>query len=190
MKFKKLAAWGAAALVAAMCMGSLVGCGGANSEDLIRNAVTEEFESLKNLDDAAMSELMEGASMGDTTALEQYGIDQEEYLRSYLEGFDYRIDDVTVDGDTAKVMVVLTCKSASDIQQAITDSASKMVEDASIVDLDESALNSKIGEIFMEAIASVQPTETESIELTYELSGNTWELTPESNRNIAAAMFA
>lgn len=190
MKLKKLAVWGAAALVAAMCMGSLVGCGGANNEELIRNAVTDEFESLKNLDDAAMSQLMEGASAGNTTDLEQYGIDQEAFLRSYLEGFDYRIDDVTVDGNTAKVMVVLTCKSASGIQQAVADSTSKILEDPSILDLEESALNSKVGEILMEAIASVQPTETESIELTYELSGNTWELTPESNRNIAAAMFA
>ena len=51
------------------------------------------------------------------TEFEQLGIDPKEYAKSYLEGFDYKIGDVTVDEDkgTATAEVTITCKSMNQI---------------------------------------------------------------------------
>ena len=42
-------------------------------------------------------------------------------MKAYFGGFDYVIDDVTVDGDTATATVTLTCKSFDDYMNAVTD---------------------------------------------------------------------
>ena len=107
MKKKLLLAPLMAVLVA--CVVVLSGCGGPSVEELITEDLTTQFDEVKNGGDDFLSGLEEAS--GDE--FEQLGIDPKEYAKTYLEGFDYKIGDVTVDEDkgVATAEVSITCKS-------------------------------------------------------------------------------
>ena len=104
---------------------------------------------MKNLDDAFLSEVTASAETG---GLDQFGIDAKELMKAYFGGFDYRIDDVTVEGDTAKATITLTCKSYQDYVDAITEAA--------LNSEDETAF----GENIMEAVNAIQAREADPLE--------------------------
>lgn len=89
MKKKLLLAPLMAVLVA--CVVVLSGCGGPSVEELITEDLTTQFDEVKNGGDDFLSGLEEAS--GDE--FEQLGIDPKEYAKTYLEGFDYKIGDVT-----------------------------------------------------------------------------------------------
>ena len=93
-------------------------------EELITNDLTSQFDEIKNGGDDFLSGLEEAS--GDE--FEQLGIDPKEYAKSYLEGFDYKIGDVTIDEDkgTATADVTITCKSMNKI---VEDFATQYRED-------------------------------------------------------------
>ena len=157
----------------AMCALLAVGlsaCGSKAPEDVIREGVTQELESIKNLDQAALDEILAGA--GETaTDLEEYGISVEDFARAWLDGFDYAVNDVTVDGENATVAVDISCRSLTGAMESwLTD----IVSDDSLLDLTTEELNSYIGSSLIEAIGAAS-IETNSAELPYVLNGNTWE---------------
>ena len=127
MKKKLLLAPLMAALVA--CVVLLSGCGGPSVEELITNDLTSQFDEIKNGGDDFLSGLEEAS--GDE--FEQLGIDPKEYAKSYLEGFDYKIGDVTVDEDkgTATAEVTITCKSMNKI---VEDFATQYQEKVAALD--------------------------------------------------------
>ena len=118
MKKKLLLAPLMAVLVA--CVVVLSGCGGPSVEELITEDLTTQFDEVKNGGDDFLAGLEEAS--GDE--FEQLGIDPKEYAKSYLEGFDYKIGDVTVDEDkgTATAEVTITCKSMNQIVRILPPS--------------------------------------------------------------------
>ncbi len=127
MKKKLLLAPLMAALVA--CVVLLSGCGGPSVEELITDDLTSQFDEVKNGGDDFLAGLEEAS--GDE--FEQLGIDPKEYAKSYLEGFDYKIGDVTVDEDkgTATAEVTITCKS---MNQIVEDFATQYQEKVAALD--------------------------------------------------------
>ena len=163
------------ALVAGLALGA---CSGPSPEEAIREDLTANLDRVKELDDATVEELV--GSMG-TLGLETYGIEASDVVRSLLDGFDYTIEDITVDdeGPSAVASVSVTCKSASDfterINQAATDLATELMNDPSGLELlsDEDALNARIGEVVMETLDEVELQQT-SIEIDYSKTDDGW----------------
>ena len=165
--------------VLALSVGLVLGaCSGPSPEEAIREDLTANLDRVKELDDATVEELV--GSMG-TLGLETYGIEASDVVRSLLDGFDYTIDDLTVDdeGTSAVASVSVTCKSASDfterINQAATDLATELMNDPSGLELlsDEDALNARIGEVVMETLDEVELQQT-SIEIDYSKTDDGW----------------
>lgn len=165
--------------VLALSVGLVLGaCSGPSPEEAIREDLTANLDRVKELDDATVEELV--GSMG-TLGLETYGIEASDVVRSLLDGFDYTIDDITVDdeGMSAVASVSVTCKSASDfterINQAATDLATELMNDPSGLELlsDEGALNARIGEVVMETLDEVELQQT-SIEIDYSKTDDGW----------------
>ncbi len=165
--------------VLALSVGLVLGaCSGPSPEEAIREDLTANLDRVKELDDATVEELV--GSMG-TLGLETYGIEASDVVRSLLDGFDYTIDDITVDdeGASAVASVSVTCKSASDfterINQAATDLATELMNDPSGLELlsDEDALNARIGEVVMETLDEVELQQT-SIEIDYSKTDDGW----------------
>ena len=165
--------------VLALSVGLVLGaCSGPSPEEAIREDLAANLDRVKELDDATVEELV--GSMG-TIGLETYGIEASDVVRSLLDGFDYTIDDITVDdeGTSAVASVSVTCKSASDfterINQAATDLATELMNDPSGLELlsDEEALNARIGEVVMETLDEVELQQT-SIEIDYSKTDDGW----------------
>lgn len=162
------------AAVLAVTLGLALGaCSTPSPEDVVRQDLTERLDEVKGLDDAAIDELV---SQMDTSQLEAYGIDGGELVTSMLDGFDYSIDSVTVDEGTATAEVTVTCKSMTDLGSEVAAAAAAMLEeDPTILTLDESQINQRVGELMMEAISSTEPRET-TVSFTYTKSGDAWEM--------------
>ncbi len=165
--------------VLALSVGLVLGaCSSPSPEEAIREDLTANLDRVKELDDATVEELV--SSMG-SLGLETYGIEASDVVRSLLDGFDYTIDDITVDdeGTSAVASVSVTCKSASDfterINQAATDLATELMNDPSGLELlsDEEALNARIGEVVMETLDEVELQQT-SIEIDYSKTDDGW----------------
>lgn len=164
MKKKLLFAPLMAALVA--CVVLLSGCGGPSVEELITNDLTSQFDEIKNGGDDFLAGLEEAS--GDE--FEQLGIDPKEYAKSYLEGFDYKIGDVTVDEDkgTATAEVTITCKSMNKI---VEDFATQYQEKVAALDTmpSEDDLYKMAGQVMVDVTKAAKTKDTK---VTFKYSAN------------------
>ena len=162
----------------------LTGCSGTNPEEAIRQDITTNFDEIKNLDDAAMEEFAE--ELGDT-GLESYGIETTELLTSMLDGFDYSIESVTVDGDTAVAEVSVTAKSMGELMNMDADAMTEaLMEDLTSGALDANdgdAVNAWAGEYVMNLVDAIEPSD-KTVTLTFVNGDDGWELDESSNSEI------
>ena len=172
--------------IALVCGLVLSGCSKEPSaEELIRQDISDTLDRVKDLDDATAEELKESM---DTTSLEPYGIDAEELIRSMVDGFDYTIGTVTVDEDAgaATAELTVTSKSMAELYGSIGDMISELLSGPDMLELitNEDALNQRTGELIMEAVAAIEPSEKQ-IELEYAKGDDGWELDGGSGAELA-----
>ena len=162
----------------------LTGCSGTDPEEAIRQDITTNFDEIKNLDDAAMEEFAE--ELGDT-GLESYGIETTELLTSMLDGFDYSIESVTVDGDTAVAEVSVTAKSMGELMNmdadAMTDALMEDLMSGALDGNDDDAVNAWAGAYVMNLVDAIEPSE-KTVTLTYINGDDGWELDESSNSEV------
>lgn len=186
-KLKRVAAVVASGVLACSLL-ALSGCG-PDSEEVIREAVTEELEGLKTLDEATLDELMADADASALADFEDYGINAREFVKAYLAGFDYAVDEVAVDGDAAQVTVTFTCKSFADLQEALEASVAELVAGPSAASMSTDELNAKVGELFMEAVNQIQVRTTDPCVLEYQETDDVWSPADGARDVITSALF-
>ena len=175
----------ACVMVAALCVG-MTGCSGESDEDVIREGVTAEFESIKNLEQEVLDDLVTSVeASGDMSML---GVDNEEFCRGLLEGFDYSVDEVVVDGDTATVKATMTCKNVSAILTSWTEDVTVFAADPAVLEMTEDELYTEMGTMLMTTIGEAELISTQ-VELPYEKIDNTWQGTAEAETAITNAML-
>lgn len=168
---------------------SLAGCGSSqqSDEELVRSSLASELDSIKNLDEKFVNEISEAVDM---SRLSLYGIDGMEFMRSYLEGFDYTIDSVTVDGETAQAQLTLTCKSYTGYQKALQEAVDAITANPEeIAGMSNDDINKKIGEIVIQSLNGVELKPTEPVTIKYTKVDNTWEAASSTSGDIAAALM-
>lgn len=170
-----------------LCFGALVlsSCG-KSDEEVVREGVVRELDLVKNKDPEFMESITDAALASEMDA---YGIDANEFMVSYLEGFDYTINDVTVDGDGATANVTITCKTLTDIYNEVMTNAEETANNTDTSSMSEDEANQLVGQIMMEAVGQVQATTQEPIDLTFTLNGNTWEPTSAAETALQNALF-
>lgn len=160
------------ALVAclALSMGMLAGCGApVDEEQAVRDVIAANFDEVKNADNEFQQSVAQGfaATAGDT-------FDADAIAASIMEGFDYSIDEVTVDGDKAQAQVMITCKRMTDLNtkvtEAVTELTSSMV--GSDVETIQAAYADKVLDIFNETV----PTESGPYEIALTKENGSWVL--------------
>ena len=184
MKKKLLLAPLMAVLVA--CVVLLSGCGGPSVEELITNDLTSQFDEIKNGGD----DFLKGLSDASGDDFEQLGIDPKEYAKSYLEGFDYKIGDVTVDEDkgTATAEVTITCKSMNKI---VEDFATQYQEKVAALDTmpSEDDLYKMAGQVMVDVTKSAKPKDSK---VTFKYSAdddNVWSADDSAVTEMMSAMM-
>ena len=178
----------AALLTLSIGMVGLAGCsGGTSDEDAIRASLASELDSIKNIDDAFVNELSESIDM---SQLSVYGIDGVEFMKSYLSGFDYAIDSINVDGDSATAQITLTSKSYTGYLQALQTAVDEVTADPdALAALSNDEINQKIGEIVIGSLDGVELAATQPITITYTKVDGTWEPASSTSGDIAAALM-
>lgn len=183
---------GTAAVIAgllAISIFSLSGCGSSqqSDEELVRSSLASELDSIKNLDEKFVNEISEAIDM---SRLSLYGIDGMEFMRSYLSGFDYSIDAVTVDGETAQAQLTLTCKSYTGYQKALQAAVDDITANPDeLAGLSNDDINKKIGEIVIQSLDGVELKPTEPVTINYTKVDDTWEAASSTSGDIAAALM-
>lgn len=163
----------------------LTGCSGADPEEAVRADLTANFDQLKNLEGDALEEIADG--MGNT-GLEQYGLENTEVITAMLDGFDYTIDSVAVDGDTATAEVTVTSKSMSELMNLDTDALTadlmEAITSGELDPNDDDAINAWAGEYMMGLVEQIEPSE-KTISLTYVNGEDGWTMDDSSASEVA-----
>lgn len=182
MKKKPLLALMLAVVVA--CLISLYGCGGPTVEQLINEDLTNQLDEIKNNDESFLDGLDKVAGK----EFKRVDINTEEYAKSYLEGFDYKIGDIVVDeGEgTATAEVTITCKSMAQIQG---DFATKYQEKVAALDgsPSEDELYKLAGQVMLDVTKSAKPRDTK---VTFKYSANDDNEWSGDDSNISEMMSA
>jgi hypothetical protein len=104
------------ACVFALTLG-LCACGGndTEAEAAIESEITEQLDDLKDCRGEAMDIVKQKLNDSVGTTLDDMGVDRDELVSTYMDGFDYKVDDVSVTGKSAEARVTLTCRSVPTI---------------------------------------------------------------------------
>lgn len=173
----------------ALCLSSalaalaLSGCESAESE--VRAQVESELNAVKELDDETVNAFLGSLSSNDTEILDSVGLDESELMRAYFDGFDYSIDSVTVDGDTAQVTITFTCKTASDMVAAMQAA----LGDVDIAAAAQSGDMSSIGQAMIDAVRNVGPRQADPVTVEYQKTDGAWTAGDSAEQAIASIMM-
>ncbi len=172
------------ALAAALGCG-LIGCAPA-PEEAIRASLSEKLDDIKGLDEGFLRELQ--ADM-DIDRFGEYGIDGLEFMKAYLEGFDYSIDSVEVADGTATATVTLTCKSFSQYRERLAAAAQELIAGDALSTMGNDEINAAYGKLITERLQGIESAPTQSFAVTYELDGDAWEPTTALEHQISSAIL-
>ena len=174
-----------AACVMVFGLTALAGCG-ANEEEQVRQQVTADLDAIKNLDDAMVQEVVAAAAdEGVDEAYEMFGITTEDVVRAYLDGFDYTIDGVTIDGDTAQVTVTMTMKSEADVTSALET----MFNNLDMAEVIEAGDFEFLGSHMIDTINAVESTPQEPVTVEYVKADGAWAAASNIDSSIAGAVL-
>ena len=167
-KIKRVAACAITACALAIGGVALSGC--ANEADQIKQQLTEELDGIKNLSDEALAEMEIAIDADSQEIFSEVGISIDDLMKSYLNGFDYSIGEVKVDGDTATAEVTLTAKTQADITAAM-NAAIENIDYDELVSTGDLTL---IGQAIIEAIDATGPRELDPVTLTFTKVDGEW----------------
>ncbi len=187
---KALAIVCTAALLSIGCL-SLAACQSQDPVEAVRDTVETQFNKVKDLDEETLQQYTTESDDNESEDFfKQYGISYEDFLKAYFDGFDYSIDDITMNDDDneAIVTITLTIKSYNEVMTDVMQSALSTAFDLT---LSEDERNQALGDGLMEAADKVSPSELKPIELTYTLNDDDeWDMTNESQNELTKAVFA
>lgn len=174
MKISKLLVAMFATVLMAVTLVGATGCANSANENVIRTSLAEELDAYKNHDASVVSQIR----MQNAAELAMLGIDGEKYANALLEGFDYSIEDVKVDGDNATVTLVLTQKYLDEDEAEAVIGA--LADDPAFLSLSYSERQAAISDKIFEYIESVPAAPQDPVTLNLVLKDKVWDLAPES----------
>lgn len=176
----------AAILTLNLCViAGLTGCG-PSDEERISNALSAEFDQVKNPDGAYLSALLDDNAKQQIT---DAGIEVEPFIAAFLNGFDYQINSIEVDKDTATAQITITAKSLSDITSAMQDEAQESAEAGTGSNLTEEQIQQQIAEQTLEYVQNAQPREKPPITVTLKRTDKVWVIDQQTRSALEQALL-
>jgi hypothetical protein len=185
MNKKKLFIALSMALALAFSMIAFAGCGKSDA-DVIKDDIKSQLEAIKKKDGQFVEQLKSQIGAEDLSA---YGIDAEAFINSFLDGFDYTIGDVKVDGNTATAQITIKMKSLSAYQTAIGTAVDELLNEPDVASLSQDELMSRLGQVMISALDKVEPVESSPITLTYNKVDNKWTEAESNQTAVANALY-
>lgn len=172
---------------------ALAGCG-ENKEAAIKEALTSEFDALKNPTEENLKEYLgeDLESDSDFQELADYGIDPYELLGHLFKHFDYEIGDITVDGSTATAQVKLTNVDVATVMNEASNEyiASKTQDELMALYAEgEDAIIQDLFKMVYDKIDSTTDTTSTDVTLNLTETDDGWDLDDESQDALVSAAF-
>ncbi len=183
----------AVASVIVLSLGVLGACSSSssNDEEEIDESLAESLDSIKNLDGSVVEDI---ESYVGADALDAYGIDVEEFARTYFDGFDYSVDSIDVDGDNADVTLTISCKSMSLFEDDLTEELNNLdaefatereKQGLSGEDYDQEEFDQYVGSHILDVLEDVNVVETNPLSIEMTKTDGTWEQPASFSEEIA-----
>ncbi len=166
----------------ALCF-ALTACG-PSDQDQAKQALDNELSQLVNLSDESIDKITSEIESSTGGTFSQMNVDSTELVKSWLSGFSYNIDEVTVDGTTAKAKTTVTCKQLYVVATSWSDSLQSDVMNQGFTTLDE--VYTYAGRTLMDAVDGAD-TSTTQVTFTLEKNGSTWEFPRNTDNDQALA---
>ena len=158
----------------------LTSCG-PSDEERITQALTTEFDAIKNHDDSFIASFV---SEDAKQALQDTGIDPDVFISSFLDGFDYTIESIDVEKDKATAAVSITCKSLSDVTNSLKTDADDNTANGTGVNLTEEQIAQSVSENALSYLQEAQPKQHDPVTVELELKDKTWQVSPQIQSDI------
>lgn len=181
---KRVAAF-VVAVVCVLALGAGAGCSAQSEDAAVEAALVAELEVIKGLDEA----FVEAAAQMLAPDLDAYGLDAKEFVGAYLEGFDYEISDIFVEGDSATATVTMTCKSIAVYLAELQGVSNEASAEGSLEGLGAGEVAVGVGALMMEAWDVVVPTACAPVTVECVKSGDAWTVKASSAEAVAAVLF-
>lgn len=149
----------------------LVGCGGESDEDQIQEALDAELGVIIDPTDEIIEELAEEASASAGSSLDTLGIDVNELVSSWVDGFGYEVGTITVDGDTATAEVTISCKQLGPIMMEWMETFEDDVLSQGLTSMTD--IYEYAGQTIMEKIDGASLSDT-TVTFEFENDGSGW----------------
>lgn len=169
MKIKKLIASLLVFAMASFTILSTTACA-PDPEGLIREAITKEFDSYKNMDEDVIGDIAQSA---ENQGLSELGIDSIEFANIVLDGFDYAINSITVDGDNATAELTIVSKSATDFEKSLSAAMDQLQTSPEIANMTDDEKTALIGQTVMNSFQDIDIV-NEDVTIEYVKSNGTW----------------
>ena len=174
-------------LFAALCLVMLPACSsGPSPEEQAKLCIDSELGSLEEQKGDIAKEVKKGMK----SQMDMLGIDADEFLDAYLDGFAYKINKITVadDGESARVNVTVKVKSGTDIlsgfEDEFTQKVLEKIKNGEMSANDEDAIYKYGGELLLERTKSTEPKESELTLICNKGGNGKWELSSASKTKL------
>jgi hypothetical protein len=159
---------------------ALGGC--ANDETAIRNGLTTELDQFKDPDSALWKEITASSA----SEFADMGVESQDLINAWTEGFSFEVGEITVDGDTAQATISITSKQ---LASAMTAAQEALLSDmSSLEQMTEAEIQKKTGEVILDALKKSTPVTTE-ITVPCTKSGNQWSEDESATNEYARALL-
>ena len=174
------------ATAAAGALLALPGCAEKTDEQVIRDALTKELDGYKNHDADTVSMFADDMNLDE---LEVFGVNADEFARTYLEGFDHTIDEILVDEDTAQASVTISCKSYSSYLAALTSEKETLAARSANTKESVAARAEAAGDAMVEILRQIDVATCSPLIIRYDKIDNTWKPAESALHDVNMAML-
>lgn len=159
---------------------------GASDEQRISDALSTELDQVKNHDSSYLD-----AVLGDDAkqTLTTVGIEPEAFMAVYLDGFDYRIDSINVDKDSATAQVSIAAKSLSSITSQLQADAQASVNAGTGSNLTEEEIQQQVSEQALGYARDAQLQDKPAITISLKRTESVWTVDPQTRSVIEQVLL-
>ncbi|MDR0514225.1 MAG: hypothetical protein LBG81_03570 [Coriobacteriaceae bacterium] len=160
---------------------ALSGCG-QNEVSAASDRFVEELESIKDADS-----MIRNTIESNLVELSTIGLDTEAYIARWLEGFEYSVGEVILEGDTATATVTISAKRLGPVIDHAIEAINNLgTYDASFSEL-TAGFMAKANDLMQQALDKA-PLETTKIDLVLERIDGAWEPSPDFLASLSLAL--
>lgn len=164
----------------------LLSCSSKTDKEVIQESIAKELDGFKNMDDTALANFVDDM---DIDELSQFNVNPKDFMHSYLDGFDYFIDDIEIDSNKATATVTLSCKSFSEYESKLSDATAHLSDSDTLTQMSSSELNELFGSIIMDSLEETPVKNTQPIYIVFTKNNNTWVPSGSASYDIANALM-